>query len=154
MTEKEAPTLTIPEVLVQKQVLSSDLLLVKVDTDGYDSECILSFGEMLQSISPLLFWENYFDFDGQMHKFIEMVDYLSENGYRDFFIFDNYGNYMCRVDAGSLKSINRYLGRILHKKSPRSFYYVDVLACKQEDKEICEREVEQYVKYFDSRLSM
>ena len=150
-TEKEAPTLTIPELLSKIQILPETLTLVKIDTDGYDSECIMSFGEQLKSISPLLFWENQIDMDEQMYKFIDMVNYLSESGYTHFFLFDNFGNYMCRIDADSMKSINRYLGRILHKNSPRSFYYVDVLASKHEDRGICETVIKRYLKDFDDK---
>ena len=148
-TEKEAPTYTLLDLLQQKDILSESLVLIKVDTDGYDSECIMSLGEGLKSIDPILFWENQIDMDEQMHKFVALLDYLSESGYADFFVFDNFGNYLCHVDVNEMKNINHYLGRILHHHSPRSFYYVDVLACKKRDKNMCQEVVEEYVKMFD-----
>jgi methyltransferase, fkbM family len=145
----EAPTLTIPDLLQQEKILPEKLALVKVDTDGYDSECIMSFRGVLSQISPLLFWENQIDTDAQMNKFVEMVSYLADNSYTEFFVFDNFGNYLCCVDAENLKKINCYLGRILHQCSPRSFCYVDVLACKEGDQEMCRAVINEYVNLFD-----
>ena len=146
--DSEAPTLTLPDLLEQENIALEQLALVKVDTDGYDSECIMSLGDELSKISPILFWENQIDTDEQMRKFVDMVSYLGSNSYTDFFVFDNFGNYICHVDAENLKRINYYLGRILHKSSPRSFYYVDVLACKEKDNDTCQAVIDEYVKKF------
>lgn len=148
MSIQEAPTLTIPSLLKQENVVAESIALVKIDTDGYDSECIMSFGDLLSEISPLLFWENQIDTQKQLNEFVRMVDYLSERGYEYFFVFDNFGNYMCCVDACNMKNINRYLGRILYKFSPVSFYYVDILACKGGDRIMVEKIVEEYAAKF------
>lgn len=145
---QEAPTLTIPSLLKQQNVVPEGIALVKIDTDGYDSECILSFGYMLSEISPLLFWENQIDTKSQLDQFIRMINYMAGHGYEHFFVFDNFGNYLCCVDAYNMKNINRYLGRILYKHSPVSFYYVDVLACKEGDKIMVEKTVEEYAAKF------
>lgn len=147
---QEAETLTIPSLLKQQNVAAESIALVKIDTDGYDSECIMSFGELLSGISPLLFWENQIDTQEQLSQFIHIIDYLAGFEYEHFFVFDNFGNYLCCVDTYGLKNINRYLGRILHKHSPVSFYYIDVLACKDGDKIMVEKTVEEYVEKFDN----
>ena len=145
---KEAPTYTIPYLCQQEDIELDDLALVKIDTDGYDSDCICSFGAALQSISPILYWENQIDNDAQLDKFLSMIDYLKKSGYDDFFVFDNFGNYLCHMDAMELKNINLYLARMLHGKSTRSFFYVDVLAAKSDKALLCSDAVKKYLKKY------
>lgn len=40
----EAPTLTVTDVLARQEIPASGCVLIKTDTDGYDSECLLSAG--------------------------------------------------------------------------------------------------------------
>lgn len=65
-------------------------------------------------------------------------------GYENFFVFDNFGNYLCHTDAASLKEVNTYLLRMLHGQSTRSFYYVDVLAAKPAKAPICRQVIAEY----------
>lgn len=102
----------------------------------------------MKEISPVLFWENQIDTDAQLDKYLVMVDYLKNSGYDNFFVFDNFGNYLCHVDANGLKEINFYIGRMLHGKSTRSFCYVDVLAAKQDKVVLCNEVVNRYLQKY------
>ena len=146
----EAPTFTIPSLCNKIKISLAEVVLVKSDTDGYDSDCIQSFGESLKHISPLLFWENEVDSIEQLDKYLNMVDYLLKCGYDDFFVFDNFGNYLCHVGSDGFKEVNYYLGRILRGNSTRSFYYVDVLASKKENVHICKKTIADYLEVFNN----
>jgi len=126
----EAPTYTLPQLLQLMRIQSEQISLIKIDTDGYDAECIMSLGQCLKNISPLFYWENQIENDEQLTKYQSLVDYLQDAGYKDFFLFDNFGNYLSHVDGNGLRNINDYLGRMMHHLSARTFFYVDVLTCK------------------------
>lgn len=143
-SNSEAPTYSITNLYKHLSVNPKDVVLIKIDTDGYDSECILSLEDTLKYSSPLIFWENQIDNESQYNKFIQMLDFLKDNCYDTFFVFDNFGNYLCLTDIDGIKDINTYLLRILKDKSTRSFYYVDVLSCKSDKKEQCVNIVKQY----------
>ncbi len=143
-----APTYTIPSLCNNNNISLEDIVLVKSDTDGYDSDCILSFGDSLKKISPILYWENQIDTMEQLDKYLNLGDYLLECGYNDYFVFDNFGNYLCHIGANGFKEINYYLGRILRGISTRSFYYVDILASKKENVDICEETIANYLEAF------
>lgn len=81
----------------------------------------------------------------QYQKFLNMADYLYEYDYNNFFIFDNYGNYLCKTDCMGLKEICGYINRIQHKKSTYTFRYIDVLGCKDEYAKNCKDVINEYI---------
>ena len=94
-----------------------------------------------------MFWENEIDTNEQFEKFMKLDTYLIECGYTNFFVFDNFGNYLCQCTTmQQLFEINKYLFRMTNKKSTRTFYYVDILGCKEHDKEKCSLAIETYLK--------
>lgn len=141
----DAPTYTIPSLLKELNILPNELALIKVDTDGYDAECVMSLGEILQEISPYLYWENQIDDDDQLKKYLLLIDYLEDKNYTDFFCFDNFGNYLTCLTGTGLKEIDRYLARVMHQRSAQTFPYVDVLACKADEKCMCEKAIGSYL---------
>lgn len=145
----EAPTYTSPHIVDQCGYDMNQLSVIKIDTDGYDADCIFSLGEELRGISPVIFWENQIDDISQYEKYVSMGNFLYESGYNDFFVFDNYGNYLCHADKNGYIEINNYIKRMLNKKSTRSFFYVDVLAAKIPDVEICHKAIEDYLHKYD-----
>lgn len=54
--------------------------------------------------------------------------------YKTFYIFDNYGNFLCKGGVDICYGINAYLKRINSGWSERTFHYVDILGCKNEEK--------------------
>ena len=143
-----APTYTIPYLMKKLGEPLERLSVVKVDTDGYDAKCISSFEETLKKISPILYWENQIENDEQLINYIQLVDYLYSCGYRAFYVFDNFGNYICKVDADGMKNFNDYLAHILHGASARTFFYVDVLAAKPNRISCCEIAVHAYLSKY------
>ena len=143
--QPEAPTYVLPHIVSDCGYRMEQVSLIKVDTDGYDADCIFSLRDVLSNISPILFWENQIDDNAQYAKYNAMGDFLYKAGYNDFFVFDNYGNYLCRTDKNGYLEINDYLKRMLNGKSTRSFYYTDVLAAKAADVHICWKSINDYL---------
>lgn len=145
----ESPTYTIPTILKKLGIAPERLKLVKVDTDGFDADCIMSMGDMLKMVSPILYWENEIDTPEQAEQYHKMADYLDGWGYTHFFVFDNFGNYLCCVDKAGYKSVCNYLLRILQKCSARTFFYVDVLATCQNKADDCKNAINRYLSQFN-----
>ena len=138
------PVVSIKRMLDEHNISINDVGLIKVDTDGFDADCIMSCGELLKKGSPILYYENQVDTNEQYEKYIKLCDYLYEYDYMYYFVFDNFGNYIGCMDNKAMKNINRYLATINSYWSPRTFYYVDILCCKSEAKENAERIIEKY----------
>lgn len=146
--ESNIPAYTLPNLLKIKNIDINNVALIKTDTDGFDSACMMSGGEYLKDISPFLYWENQIDNDMQYKKFLDMADYLYKYEYNNFFVFDNYGNYLCKTDYIGLKDICGYINRIQLKKSIYTFRYVDVLGCKEDKISECEKVIEEYLEIY------
>lgn len=146
--ESNIPAYTLPNLLKIKNIDINNVALIKTDTDGFDSDCMMSMGEYLKDISPFLYWENQIDNDMQYKKFLNMADYLHKYEYNNFFVFDNYGNYLCKTDYMGLKDICGYINRVQHKKSTYTFRYIDVLGCKEDKISECENVIKEYLKIY------
>lgn len=147
-SESNVPSYTLPNLLKSKNIDVKDVALIKTDTDGFDSDCMMSMGDCLKDISPFLYWENQIDNDTQYEKFLSMADYLHKNDYNNFFVFDNYGNYLCKTDYMGLKDICGYIKRIQHKKSTYTFRYIDVLGCKEDKISKCDKVIKKYLENY------
>lgn len=145
----EVPTYTIPSLLKSLQLSLADVSLIKVDTDGFDSDCIMSMGDDLRNASPLLYWENELSDVIQHDKYMAMDSYLEKSGYTDFFVFDNFGNYLSHCTIEQLQDINNYLLRLAKGMSTRTFFYADILGCKPEQREICTNSVKSYLDFVE-----
>ena len=73
----------------------------------------------------------------QVDSYWRMDSYLEHKGYTCCFIFDNYGNFLCEGNPGTLKEIHHYLYQMAAGKSNRTFYYVYVLICRRDQQKIC-----------------
>ena len=143
--QKEADSYTLPDLLIHEDIELQQVALIKTDTDGYDADCLLSFGDKLAKVHPLLYWENQIDNVMQHRMFVQLASYLKSNGYQDFFVFDNFGNYLGHTNAEGLVDIDDYLLRIQQGHSARTIYYVDVLGCKLPQVELCSKIVYDYL---------
>lgn len=69
--------------------------------------------------------------------------------YARFWIFDNFGNFLCECDYKVYENINDYLRRLSELKTGTTFYYIDVIACKEDKVEIVRHNVSEYCKSFE-----
>lgn len=129
-SKADAPTYTLTHLCTRYKMKPQEIRLIKIDTDGYDADCILSCGDMLKETDAFIYWENEINHFDQAEKYRRAVDYLEKCGYTKFYLFDNYGNYMYSGDGRVVHDIIDYLLRILNGWGYRTFYYVDILAVK------------------------
>ena len=147
--QKEADAYTLPDLLAHEDIELQKVALIKTDTDGYDADCLLSLSNNLSKVQPLLYWENQLDNVMQHRKYVELANYLKENGYQDFFVFDNFGNFLGHTNAEGLVDIDNYLLRIQQGHSACTFNYVDVLGCKTAQVELCQKVVDDYLRAWE-----
>jgi FkbM family methyltransferase len=146
--ESGIPSKTLDFLIEENNISSEDLDLIKIDTDGFDGDCILSGRGILTSGNALLYWENQISTYEQYIKYQKAYELLEKAGYTDFFVFDNFGNYMCRGGVEMLRSLADYLQRINMNWDITTFYYVDILGCKSEDVGKCKNAIDTYLKQF------
>jgi len=116
---------------------STEVNLLKVDTDGFDFDVLLSAKEIIIRDRPILFWENEIIDDFQISGFKQLYQFLAENGYNNVCIFDNFGNIITiENDFKTLENINQYLFSMKKCNCTRTFYYVDVLAFTEKESQV------------------
>lgn len=146
------PVSTLLEICNKHSIAISDIGLIKTSTSGYDADVVMSMGDSLSDISPLLYVETSMGdidenhIDEQYEAYTKMDSFLFDMGYKDVFIFDNFGNYLCHSDIKCLRGIHRYLNVMAKNKSTRSFYYIYVLFCKKQHVQSCNTMCENYMR--------
>lgn len=123
----------------------SNIILLKVDTDGFDFDVIRSAEKTLIDSEPILFWENEITEDFHNKGFNSLYSVLSEKGYKYIFIFDNFGNLIAEeTNFDTLKNINNYVYNMWVHECTRTFYYTDILASTEKYSSIIKTAIEDY----------
>ena len=113
---------------------TSNIILLKVDTDGFDFDVIKSSEEILTNSEPILFFENEISEDFQFDGYDQLYTLLLKKGYRYIYIFDNFGNLITEENNfDTLKNINSYLYSIKKHNNTRTFYYTDICASTEKN---------------------
>lgn len=142
------PSKSVDGLIREKGIEYEDVDLLKIDTDGYDADCLFSARELLKYGNALIYWENYVEAYEQYKKYKEAYGLLSHTGYITFFIFDNYGNYLCKGGTETLNTVMDYVLRTYTDCIGSTFTYFDVLACKLEDIRLCENMIKKYTDQY------
>lgn len=122
-------TVALDDLLSTVGAPTTAITLIKVDTDGYDGDVILSARTILTASHPAIFWENYFSTIEQMRDLEALYQILFDAGYRYFWVFDNYGNLMLReCGLNNIVDLNEYVASQEFHGCTRSIFYTDVLA--------------------------
>lgn len=152
-TSKGTASINISTVTSNNEFIKLDDLIVnqlkidllKVDTDGFDFDVILSAKNLIQNSHPIIFWENEIIDTMQIDGFQKLYKFLIEKGYTNIIIFDNYGNIISEDnDFQTLTNINSYLLSMRKYNCTRTFYYVDVLAWTEKDNKTIENTKNNY----------
>ena len=102
------------------------VVLLKVDTDGFDADVISSGMGMIGASQPILFWEGG---TSDAIAFESMYEKLADAGYHQFWIFDNFGNLILNeCGPKELKDFDRYVASQYRYGCTRTIFYIDVLA--------------------------
>lgn len=147
-TIESIPNYSVDSLIKAKGIAYEDIDLLKIDTDGFDADCILAAEELLRTGNALLYWENYVETFEQYQKYKDAYALLNRENYTSFFVFDNWGNFLCKADTEALISIMDYVLRKYTDCIGNTFGYFDVLACKSEDRKLCEDAIQKYVEQY------
>lgn len=123
--------------------------LIKVDTDGFDYDVLLSGQNVISEDKPILFWENQMFESFQKEGFIRLYEFLIQEGYKHIYVFDNFGNLLLeKTDFENIKSVNSYIESIDNLNLTRTFYYTDILASTNKYSSSLESAIFEYKKKY------
>ena len=146
-TISNSKTISLDELLKNEK----DIILIKVDTDGFDFDVLLSGNTICKNEKPILFWENEVKTEYQKNGYYELYDFLESNGYTHLFIFDNFGNLMLEnSNFKTLSDLTEYIYSMNQQKSTRTIYYNDVLAVCPNNLHIANNAINEYKRLIKS----
>jgi FkbM family methyltransferase len=115
--------------------------LLKIDTDGFDFPIIDASLDVISEQLPVLFFEYDITFKEDAHKdSIQTIKSLCDVGYRQFLIYDNYGNFLLNLSSdnlGQMSDLTSYLLSNRYTTGSIAVYYFDVCAFSECDIDIC-----------------
>jgi FkbM family methyltransferase len=130
-----------------------NVVLLKVDTDGFDFDVIQSAEKVCSNSEPILFWENEISEDFQSIGFNALYSFLTIKGYKYIYIFDNFGNLITEEsNFETLKNINSYLISMKKNDCTRTVYYTDILATTEKYHLIAKNAIEEYKKEWINKI--
>ncbi len=125
----------------------SGVVLIKVDTDGFDFDVIKSAEKILLDSEPILYWENLILENFQKDGYEELYASLTQKGYKYIYIFDNFGNLITEeFNFETLKNINSYLDSMVKHGQTKSMDYTDILAATEKNSLTVRNVISEYKK--------
>ncbi|HMP31286.1 MAG TPA: FkbM family methyltransferase [Saprospiraceae bacterium] len=125
----------------------SNVVLLKVDIDGFDFDVIQSADKICKESEPILFWENEISEEFQYQGFNELYAWLENRDYKYIYIFDNFGNLILSdCDFKQLRSLNYYLYSMKKNGNTRTIHYFDILASTEKYRYTVEKAIDVYSK--------
>ena len=125
----------------------SEIILIKVDVDGFDYDVLNSAEKILKESQPILYWENDINEDFQVSGFKDLYLQLSKIGYNHIFIFDNFGNFITEEsNFETLTKLNSYVYSMAKNSQNRTIYYTDILATTDQNYSVAKESIEEYKK--------
>lgn len=126
---------------------TSNIILLKVDTDGFDFDVIKSAEEILTNSEPILFFENEISEDFQFDGYNQLYTLLQQKGYKYIYIFDNFGNLITEENNfDTLKNVNSYLYSMKKHNNTRTFYYTDICASTEKNHFLVMNAIDEFKK--------
>lgn len=127
--------------------IGDNIGLIKVDTDGYDSEAILSFKSKIKKEKPIIFFENQILNNDNERNYRNLYTFLEDHNYKCIVIFDNCGNLLMKLtDYAQLEQFNNYFLRMAYGELEYTLYYLDVLVGTQDHIPKINNAIENYLK--------
>jgi FkbM family methyltransferase len=125
--------------------------LIKIDTDGFDCQIILSDLAMIAEIKPILFFE--YDphvFAGKAPDGFTVFEALEQVGYQRFIFYHNEGDLLLTVDSKEhaiIEDLDAYF------RCRGSRIYCDVCAFHEVDADLCSAIRQSELSFFRSHRS-
>ena len=119
--------------------------LIKVDVDGFDYDVLNSFNFEQK---PMLFFEADYRSPDALMSYVKCVEKLVEKNYQYFYLFDNFGEFVCKFDIQKIEvlvELFSYIWRMKTGHSHTTIYYFDILAVTEKDLDRAEQAVQSYL---------
>jgi hypothetical protein len=132
------------EAVIQEFDYKPDL--IKVDVDGMDYDVLNSYKFEQQ---PMIYFEADYQTETQLELFKKLIYDLNLKGYREYFLFDNFGAYMGSVKHDEINHIDNlfdYIWTLKQRRSTMTIYYLDILAVTPKDALRVSRSVNDYLE--------
>jgi FkbM family methyltransferase len=140
------PTMTLDDVIIDSGEKTIDLIMV--DTDGYDFDVIESGWNSIKTNEPLIYFEVTTNSVDNIQSYLDTIEKLEELGYKDWTIFDNFGNLMCKL--GKKELINQLADYSLWQNlgvGSRTIYYIDILCSTPKRRNVHEQALSDYLAF-------
>ena len=126
------------------------VLLLKVDTDGFDYDVIQSASNILRGAQPMVFFECQIDTYEQKLQYFDLFEFLSNLGYREWALFDNFGGLITKTpDVSQVKNFIDYMFEQLEGRSTRTMYYLDILVSTAKSSTLFSESLSAYLNAAD-----
>ena len=123
----------------------SNVRIIKTDVDGFDYDVIDSSLTAIRKYKPMIFLECQCDYDYQKSGYGKTFATLESEGYRDWIVFDNFGQFMLRTSH--LNIVTQLLDYVWHQNignATRTIFYFDVLAAQGKDRDLIDSALATY----------
>lgn len=119
---------------------------IKIDIDGFDfiTQCALS---VIATDKPVLMFEYDTKLPENAAQGIQAIQALMKTNYRNYLLFDNFGNYFCSHTSGDIlffHELNAYLKS--NRDHGTAVYYFDVVAFHEEDADLFTKIRQHYLQ--------
>ena len=122
--------------------------LIKIDTDGFDVPILSASLDFLAQRRPCLYYENIVRDEETLFAADRLVTDLVGIAYRFFAVFDDAGLHLISTtDPEMLKSLNRYLYKMLTGPERGYLHNYDVLCLPAEDADVFAAVNDYYRQY-------
>jgi len=122
-----------------------DVRLIKSDVDGFDYDVLDSSTATIEKHKPMLFFECQCDFDYQKASYAKTLEGLQLSGYRDWVVFDNYGEMILRTSsAGVVLQLMDYSWRQRIGKTAQTIPYYDILTVQSNETAVIDEVLKRY----------
>lgn len=132
-------------VVMAKLPSQSRIRILKSDIDGFDYDVINSSIDIIREHKPIVYFECEYSSEDQKLEFERSMARLGREGYLDWSVFDNYGDIILRTDdINNVVQIIDYIWRQNVSRSTRTVYYLDIMACVEDDKQLIDNVLNGY----------
>ena len=142
---KSIASVTLDSLVLPVQ--SGRVQLLKSDVDGYDYDVLDSAVQLIAEHRPILFFECHFNNLNQKSGFQATIEGLQRCGYREWTIFDNYGDVVLRTrEIEPLFQLFDYIDRQNAGLTARTIHYVDVMTSTERHEALLTTVVSDYLR--------
>lgn len=135
------PTKSLASILSQHPNFENSKLL-KIDTDGFDFYIIKTSIEVINQLSPIVYFEYDVTFQDKAEDAgLDAIQALFDIGYEYFMVYDNFGNYLISLSQQEYEKfldLTTYLTSNRKKSKTPAVYYFDICAFTENDVDLFE----------------